>query len=77
MDNVGKGTTGSQFFILIGDSAAALNPQFNLLGEVVSGQETLERISDVETTVQPGSREQSLPRETVYIERVTVDVTGS
>jgi cyclophilin family peptidyl-prolyl cis-trans isomerase len=77
MDNVGKGTTGSQFFILIGDSAAALNPQFNLLGEVVSGQDVLDRIADVETVVQPGSREQSLPRETVYIERVTVDVTGS
>lgn len=77
MDNVGKGTTGSQFFVLIGESAAALNPQFNLLGEVVSGQEALELIADVETVVQPGSRERSLPLETVYIERVTVEVTGS
>jgi cyclophilin family peptidyl-prolyl cis-trans isomerase len=77
MDNVGKGTTGSQFFILIGDSAAALNPQFNVLGEVVSGQEVLDLIADVDTVVQPGSREQSLPVETVYIESVTVEVTGS
>ena len=38
MDNVGSGTTGSQFFILTGDAASALNPQFNLLGEVVSGR---------------------------------------
>ena len=61
MDNVGKGTTGSQFFILIGDSAAALNPQFNLLGEVVSGQEALDLIAEVETVVQPGSSTISMP----------------
>ena len=77
MDNVGKGTTGSEFFIVIGDAATTLNPQFNLLGEVMSGQETLDLIADVETAVQPGSREQSLPLETVYIESVTVEVTGS
>ena len=77
MDNLGRGTTGSQFFILIGESAAALNPQFNLLGEVASGDEALEQIAAVETAVQPGSREQSLPLETVYIERATVEVTGS
>lgn len=77
MDNVGKGTTGSRFFILIGESASALNPQFNLLGEVVSGQEALDLIQGVETAVRPGTREQSLPLETVYIERVTVEVTGS
>jgi peptidylprolyl isomerase len=77
MDNVGSGTTGSQFFILIGDAASALNPQFNLLGEVVSGQDTLETIAAVETAVRPGSTEQSLPLQTVYIERATVDVTGS
>ena len=77
MDNLGRGTTGSQFFILIGESAALLNPQFNLLGEVASGDEALEQIAAVETAVQPGSREQSLPLETVYIERATVEVTGS
>ena len=77
MDNAGKGTTGSQFFIVIGESASVLNPQFNLLGEVISGTETLERIAAVETTVRPGTTEQSLPLETVYIEKATVEVTGS
>lgn len=77
MDNVGKGTTGSQFFILIGDSASTLNPQFNLLGRMTSGQDTVERIVEVETARRPGSREDSLPLETVYIERATVEVTGS
>ncbi|MGH8914431.1 MAG: peptidylprolyl isomerase [Acidimicrobiia bacterium] len=77
MDNVGKDTTGSRFFILTGDLAAALNPQFNLLGEVTSGQETLDRIMEVEKARRPGSREDSLPLETVYIETATVQVTGS
>lgn len=77
MDNVGRGTTGSQFFILIGEAASTLNPQFNLLGEVASGQDRLEAIAGVETAARPGSREQSLPLETVYIERARVDVTGS
>ena len=76
MDNVGRGTTGSQFFILTGDAASTLNPQFNFLGQVTSGDDTLEAISGVETAVRPGSTEQSLPLETVYIERATVDVTG-
>jgi cyclophilin family peptidyl-prolyl cis-trans isomerase len=77
MDNTGKGTTGSQFFVVIGEDASALNPQFNVLGEVISGDEALELISQVETATRPGSREQSLPLETVYIESVTIDVTGS
>ncbi|HEY4606559.1 MAG TPA: peptidylprolyl isomerase [Acidimicrobiia bacterium] len=77
MDNVGKGTTGSQFFIVIGEAASVLNPQFNVLGEMRSGEETLDLIAGVETAPRPGSREESLPLETVYIESVTVEVTDS
>jgi peptidylprolyl isomerase len=77
MDNIGKGTTGSRFFIVTGEAASALNPQFNVLGNVTSGMEALERIAAVETALRPGSREESLPLETVYIERATVEVTGS
>jgi cyclophilin family peptidyl-prolyl cis-trans isomerase len=77
MDNVGKGTTGSRFFIVVGESASVLNPQFNVLGDVISGEDALERIASVETAVRPGSREDSLPLETVYIEKATVEVTGS
>lgn len=76
MDNVGKGTTGSRFFIVTGDAGESLNPTFNILGNVVSGEDTLARISEVETVQRPGSRESSLPLETVYIERATVEVTG-
>jgi peptidylprolyl isomerase len=77
MDNLGKGTTGSQFFIVLGESASALNPQFNLLGQMISGKDTLEAIAAVPTARRPGSREDSLPLETVYIESATVEVTGS
>jgi hypothetical protein len=44
---------------------------------MISGQETLDRIQEVETARRPGSVEDSLPLETVYIESVTIDVTGS
>jgi peptidylprolyl isomerase len=77
MDNEGKGTTGSQFFVVLGDAADVLNPKFNGLGEMISGQETLDRIQEVETARRPGSVEDSLPLETVYIESVAIDVTGS
>lgn len=76
MANRGSGTTGSQFFIVIGD-ATSLTPTFNVLGDVVSGQETLEQIAAVPTAQQPGSVEQSLPLESVYIESIAIDITGS
>lgn len=77
MANVGRGTTGSRFFVILEDAAPVLNPQFNLLGEMVSGEDAIARMLEVETARRPGSREQSLPLETVYIERVTIEVSGS
>lgn len=76
MDNRGRGTTGSDMFIVVGD-ASSLNPQFNVLGTVVSGQEAIDAITEVRTARRPGFREDSLPLETVYIDTVTIDVTGS
>jgi cyclophilin family peptidyl-prolyl cis-trans isomerase len=75
MDNRGRGTTGSDMFIVVGD-ASALNPQFNVLGTVVSGQEAIDEITAIETARRPGFREDSLPLETVYIDTITIDVTG-
>ena len=77
MQNSGKGTTGSEFFIAIGDGASALNPQFNVLGRLISGEDALARMVEIDTSLRPGTRESSLPLETVYMESVTVDVTGS
>ena len=77
MANRGARSTGSQFFFVIGESARHLTPSFNVLGNAVSGQDTLERIEEVPKGVPPGSVEESLPLETVYIESVTIDVTDS
>lgn len=73
MSNAGKGTTGSRFFVVLGDDASALNPQFNVVGRVVEGQETLDRIAAVPVATRPESREQSLPLETVYIHTITIE----
>lgn len=73
MANAGRGTTGSQFFMVTGDDAAFLGPTFNVLGQVVSGEETLGEIESVPTRAQPGGTERSLPQETVYIESVTIE----
>jgi cyclophilin family peptidyl-prolyl cis-trans isomerase len=76
MANRGRGTTGSQFFMVIGD-ASSLNPQFNVLGRVISGTDTLDRMAEVDTAQQSGSVENSRPLQTVYIESVEIDITGS
>jgi cyclophilin family peptidyl-prolyl cis-trans isomerase len=74
MANSGRGTTGSQFFVVTGESAASLNPTFNVLGRVVDGFDTLERIEQVRTRRQSGGVEQSLPVESVYLESVRITV---
>lgn len=77
MANRGTRSTGSQFFFVIGDSGRHLAPRFNVLGTVAAGQDALERISEIETTVVPGGGESSLPLETVYIERIEIEIDGS
>lgn len=77
MANRGARSTGSQLFIVIGEDGAHLTPSFNVLGRVVAGDDTLERISALKTATAPGSVEQSLPLETVYIESIDIEVTGS
>jgi cyclophilin family peptidyl-prolyl cis-trans isomerase len=77
MANRGARTTGSQFFVVIGTDAVHLTSTFNVLGTVISGKETLEKITAVDKGIPPGNVEQSLPLESVYIESVTIDVTNS
>jgi cyclophilin family peptidyl-prolyl cis-trans isomerase len=74
MANSGRNTTGSQFFIVLGDDARVLNPLFNVLGRVVEGDDVLDRIAQVPTATRRDSREESLPLETVYIEDVAIVV---
>ena len=77
MANRGSRSTGSQFFIVIGEDGRFLTNSFNVLGTVVSGRETMDKIAAVPTGAAVGSSEQSLPLETVYIETITIDVSGS
>lgn len=74
MDNRGRNTSGSRFFVVLGEDAAILNPSFNILGRIVDGDETLQRLEEIPTATRPGSREVSLPLETVYIEDVEIEV---
>ena len=76
MANAGRGTTGSQFFIVTGDQAATLNPNFNVVGRVVEGMDVVERIEQVPTRTQSGTVERSYPTESVYLESVTITVDG-
>lgn len=77
MANRGSRSTGSQFRIVVGDDARFLTPQFNVLGRVVSGQDTLDRMLEVERGISQGTVERSLPLETVYIESATIDIADS
>lgn len=77
MANRGARSTGSQFFVVAGDDGRFLTNQFNVLGMVVEGGEVVDRIMEVPTATAPGSVEQSLPLESVYIESITIEVSDS
>lgn len=77
MANRGARSTGSRFWIVAGDDGGFLTNQFNVLGTVSSGQDTIDRILELETAAAPGSVEQSLPLETVYIESIVIETADS
>ncbi len=76
MANSGPGTTGSQFFIVVGSQADVLPPRFNILGRVVDGFDTIEKILAVPTARQPGTVEESRPLEAIYIESIDIQISG-
>jgi len=77
MANRGSRSTGSQFFVVAGDDGQFLTSNFNVLGSVIDGQDSIERIMALPTGIAPGTNEKSRPLETVYIESITIDVAGS
>lgn len=77
MANRGPRSTGSIFRVVTGEDGRFLTNSFNVLGAVVSGQDTINAIVAVPTGAAPGSNEQSRPLETVYIDSITIDVAGS
>ncbi len=46
MANSGVDTNGSQFFIITGDSGAALSPKYSLFGQVTDGLDTTVKVLD-------------------------------
>ena len=73
MANSGPDSTGSQFFIALGNTG--LKPGFSVLGTVIDGDATLDAIAAV-PVAPSASGENSDPQETVYINTVTIDITG-
>lgn len=71
MANAGPGTTGSQFFIVIGD-ATFLPPQFTVIGTIDDIEPLIEALDEVPLGVSR-SGELSAPLETIYIETATVE----
>ena len=63
-------SAGSQFFIVHGD-ARFLDRQYTAFGEVIKGDDVLERIATVPTQSSGGS-EKSTPIERIEIESVTI-----
>lgn len=65
------GTAGSQFFIVPSDAAAdRLTPEYAVLGRVVTGLDTIDKLNAVETELQNG--EPSKPTRPVTIEKVEI-----
>jgi peptidyl-prolyl cis-trans isomerase B (cyclophilin B) len=64
------GASGSQFFVVTAEDAtvsAGLTPDYALLGKVVSGMSTVNRISSI-----PGNAESGVPDAPVVMRRVTL-----
>jgi cyclophilin family peptidyl-prolyl cis-trans isomerase len=63
MANAGPDTNGSQFFICL--DRVGLPPQYSVFGEVTSGMDVVDRIATVPLRGES-------PRETVFVEQVTL-----
>ena len=71
MANSGPNTNGSQFFIVTGANGASLPPQYSLFGQVTSGQDVAEAISNVPRDSA------DKPLTPVTINSVTIAETGA
>lgn len=74
MANAGPGSSGSQFFIMVGD-ADWLPPSYSVFGHVTNGFETLAAIEGIPLGINPSGADSSpsTPLETLYIESVVVN----
>ena len=68
-------STGSQFFVVTGENGRFLTNQFSVLGTVVSGQDAMDAIMEVEDCYSPGlGRAEPSPSDGCTIESVTIEV---
>lgn len=65
-------SSGSQWFITIGD-AASLPPKYSILGRVSKGQEVVQTIGKVPVAPNPNAPQLHQPTQTVYIERIIIE----
>jgi len=74
MANSGSGTSGSQFFIMVG-RADWLPTSYSVFGSVTGGFETLAAIEQIPLGMNPSGADSSpsTPLETLYIESVVVN----
>ena len=61
------GTSGSQFFVVTGDGAASLTPDYALLGNVTGGMDVVDKIGGIQADPNTGQ-----PAAEVVIKSVTV-----
>jgi cyclophilin family peptidyl-prolyl cis-trans isomerase len=61
------GTSGSQFFIVTGDGAASLTPDYAYLGKVTGGMEVVDKIGGIQADQSTGQ-----PAAQVIIKEITV-----
>ena len=61
------GTSGSQFFVVTGDGAASLPPDYALLGEVTKGQDVVDKIGAIEKDGQTGQPASAVVMESIEV----------
>jgi cyclophilin family peptidyl-prolyl cis-trans isomerase len=71
MANGGPNTGGSQFFISTADNSKGLKADYSVFGQVVDGQDVVDKIAAVPVGGQTGDT----PTEAVWIEKLTVKVS--
>jgi cyclophilin family peptidyl-prolyl cis-trans isomerase len=68
MANSGPDTGGSQFFINFDDNSKALQPNYSVFGQVLEGQDVVDKIAQVPVGGQSGDT----PTQSVWIDKLTV-----
>ena len=73
MANAGPETGGSQFFFVVSDQAAGLQPDYSIFGEAsADSKETLIEISEQKTFGGADPARAEMPQKSVYIESIEI-----